>query len=295
MFAIRLVQKSFLVILAIPGVLTLSPVAYAGSDLDAGISLYKRGDHRAALSFLQEAVRGADKANPDAHYMLANTLLSCGQTESALAEYRECYKLAPTGRNAQHCLTALKTYATASSSRPITSAPTTPQVVAPAVRPSASGPDAKQAVEKASQLVNSLRGRLPIVPRFQAESPPASSMSTWDLNSKASFYQSATQRLAQANAQLEDAEKAYKNVIQIIQGACPRNREYGEDQAGLNARQQMYLEMVANQRLLSPYEQVVMSCRREVEAENQLVQQCAQAVQTLQTGEVNRRLQNAGF
>lgn len=120
MFANRLKSRTLLVQLLLTGACGLPLGAIAGSDLDAGISLYKKGDYRAALSFLQEAVRGADRSNPDAHYMLANTLISCGQTEPALAEYRECYKLAPTGRNAQHCLTALKTYPSApSSTRPI--------------------------------------------------------------------------------------------------------------------------------------------------------------------------------
>lgn len=284
MFANKLRFGTRLVQLFLLGACALPLASIAGTDLDAGISLYKNGDYHAALSFLQAAVRGADKGNPDAHYMLANTLLNCEQTESALAEYRECYKLAPTGRNAQHCLTALKTYAIQSSNKSIAPAPTAPRVAAPApVRPGVAGqgPETKQALEKTWLLINFLRSRLPVVPRFQPESPPASSISTWDLIAKANFYHSATQRLTQANEHLEDAEKAYKNVIQIVQGACPRNREFGEDQSGVKARQRMFTEMVANEKLLAPYEQVVAACKKEVEAENQLVQQCADAVHTL--------------
>ena len=214
-----------------PGV----PTGTQSSALQFGTTLLNRGDFASAVDVLTKASK-APGANADVHYVLANALIKLGRTTEAVKEYRECFRLNPTGKRADYCLQVINYYSNAgrtslASNRTASNTTASTTSAALSVAPSRSLQSLSDCTQASSAAdVARIRSSLPAIRSCQRERPYLSEIMNWSRNERASYQNDASDRVERARLKLKDAEDLLRRADSMTYSLVPSAKNYGESE-----------------------------------------------------------------
>jgi tetratricopeptide (TPR) repeat protein len=253
-------MKSFRWVITLVLLVACAQVCLASSELETGIQLYKKGQMRDALQHLKSAASDSARYNPDAHYMLANTLLALGSIDAAVAEYRICYNMAPEGPNSKHCLEVLARESVSAK------APNkVPAVTKPVQETSTQSASSASAPEIPTP-------NLPTIPRFVPEVPSNEEVLSWNDVPKGRFMNQADDRRARAKERIAKAESMLRTAYAQLRSLIPNGSVYGESPDQQRARVDAAKARV--EQLRRPYEQELENAQQAYTAANTLFEAC---------------------